>query len=217
MEISEGGKKFGKRTIIKYLKELSVNRNKMVIVKCDCGKESKVCLSILKRGKQNQCISCSVKTHGMSSTKEFSIWNGIKNRCNGAKEDDFKNYTLKGIKVCDRWKKSFENFYEDMGPAPTKNHSIDRYDGAKDYSPDNCRWATKSEQALNTKKRNKKDSLPRNVYRTPYGYMARLRGMDGKKICLGTFPSIVKAEKAALFAYFRIHHDLPPEYRYENK
>lgn len=59
--------------------------------------------------------------------------------------------------MCQRWQDSFDNFIADMGPKPTPQHSLDRINNDKGYSPDNCRWATTAEQASN--KRPRKDSV----------------------------------------------------------
>jgi len=57
-------------------------------------------------------------------------------------------YGAKGIKVCDRWRDNFESFLADMGPRPSKGHSIGRIDPSKDYFSENCRWETNNQQAL---------------------------------------------------------------------
>jgi hemin uptake protein HemP len=76
----------------------------------------------------------------------------MKNRCYNKNGEDYPEYGAKGIKVCDRWRKSFENFFADMGKRPSKTHSIDRYPNKKgNYNPSNCRWATKKEQSRNLK------------------------------------------------------------------
>lgn len=84
--------------------------------------------------------------------KEYSVWRGIQARCYTSNRKDSHLYFDKGIKVCDRWlepKSGFFNFLADMGERPTDKHSIDRIDGSKGYSPDNCRWATAAEQGRN--------------------------------------------------------------------
>jgi hypothetical protein len=86
----------------------------------------------------------------------YSIWQGMLRRCDNHRIKAFKDYGGRGIKVCDRWKDSFQNFIEDMGERP-HGASIDRIDNDGDYAPENCRWATRKEQ-----QRNRRD----NVYVT---------------------------------------------------
>lgn len=91
-----------------------------------------------------------MRTHGLSKTTEYNIWSTMITRCHTPTNKRFPLYGGKGVTVCDRWRHSFENFLADVGPRPSKKHSIDRYpDPHGNYEPGNVRWATQKEQCNN--------------------------------------------------------------------
>ncbi|WP_417353520.1 hypothetical protein [Flavobacterium alkalisoli] len=92
--------------------------------------------------------------HGLYKSPEYKVWTEMKRRCHKETASGYERYGGRGISVCDRWKDSFSAFYEDMGPRPSVNHSIDRMDNDGNYEPSNCRWATNSEQMKNRGKIN---------------------------------------------------------------
>ena len=88
-----------------------------------------------------------MKTHGMSNTPIYRVWDRMKARCQNPASTKFCVYGLRGIKVCERWQ-CFENFYADMGECPI-GLSLDRINTNGNYEPGNCRWASQREQQRN--------------------------------------------------------------------
>lgn len=103
------------------------------------------------------------KRTARSDTKEYIAWRGMLARCYKPTEQAYRFYGAIGHYVCERWRNSFDAFLSDVGPAPSRLHSIDRADTLKHYTcgkcdecvqksdPANCRWATKAQQVHNQK------------------------------------------------------------------
>lgn len=153
------GQKFGR---LKVIRESGRNKFKQIewLCLCDCGKEVSVVVARLNSGHTQSCgcllveRSAEARTkHGCRHTAEYHTWLDMKQRCSNPKNSGFPNYGGRGIKVCDRWKNSFENFLSDVGERPSPNHSLDRYpDMNGDYEPNNFRWATIDQQQNNVRK-----------------------------------------------------------------
>ena len=148
------GRKFGKLTAIRPFCQ---NRAKQYLweCKCECGGTSVVVGSNLIRGNTKACgcvriteIADRTRKHGMSKERIFSIWVGMRKRCNNKKSAAYKDYGGRGISISEEWG-VFENFYNDMKDGYSHNLSLDRIDPNGNYCKENCRWATAKTQNNN--------------------------------------------------------------------
>ena len=150
------GKRFGRLVVLDY------EGKKHWRCLCDCGKIHSTASYSLTRGRTKSCGCFNIDaakeraTHRMCDSPEYGIWSGMIQRCTNSGRKRYKDYGGRGIAVCDRWLK-FENFYADMGNRPSNVHTIERINSEGNYAPENCVWATQTQQQRN--RRNLKLSL----------------------------------------------------------
>jgi hypothetical protein len=149
------GKKLNCLIAIKHI------HSKKWLFQCDCGNERIGKKSYFMNGMMKCCgKKCSLSrgkiTHGFRKKDEtnpdiiriYRIWKGVRQRCLNKNNPSYYNYGGRGITIISSWNK-FENFLAEMGMPPTNKHSLDRIDNNGNYSKQNCRWATNTEQTRN--------------------------------------------------------------------
>jgi hypothetical protein len=140
------GVKKGRLVCIKEL-------GKKLLCKCDCGVEKEIYRGNFIAGYTSSCgcyrdgqVSKANTVHGERQNPIYYIWQAMKRRCYNHMHRAYPWYGGKGVGVCDRWQE-FKNFYEDMNEGYFKGLTLDRKNPLKDYSKENCAWATKSENS----------------------------------------------------------------------
>lgn len=156
------GMRYGRWLVMGYSHASRSNGAACWFCQCDCGTVKTVKSTYLRSG-QSQSCGCLVREkllaanlkHGQSSsvnqkaTPEYATWSAMIHRCENPKYRGYARYGGRGIGICARWRNLFQCFLTDMGKRPSPNHSLDRINNDGNYTPENCRWATKSEQARN--------------------------------------------------------------------
>ena len=193
------GKKFNMLTVVKRVANQG-NYSRYFCL-CDCGNTRLVLGQNLRSGRVKDCgcvsqvlrnkhisKNTSVRTHGLSRTRLYNIWLGMRDRCSREKNQDYNLYGGRGIKVCEEWKNDFLTFREwALKNGYKSDLSIDRIDPNGNYEPANCRWITLTEQTYN--KRN-----TRKIYYKEIGKTAR------------EWSSILKCSPNSIYAYTKKHN-----------
>lgn len=129
------------------------------VCQCDCGKTRQVKSASLLSGESQSCgclqreVACEEQyRHGQARTLLYRLWAQMIQRCHNPKNHAYKNYGGRGIHVCERWRRSFLAFREDMGEKPSPAHTLERLDNKLGYSRENCTWALRSHQLRNTRR-----------------------------------------------------------------
>ncbi len=156
-------KRFGKLVAIERCKNISGKTAWKC--KCDCGNTTYVSTSNLSCNRIRSCGCLKLEkllerstTHNQRHTILYSVWRGLRQRCNNPKHNSYHNYGGRGIKVCDEWDKSFQSFYDwaYANGYSTENQkdeklklTLDRIDNNGNYEPSNCRWVDRKTQTRN--------------------------------------------------------------------
>lgn len=162
--------------------------------RCDCG-AYKIIRGVSVTSGDSRSCGCLQREltierqlrHGEAvgdGTPTYRSWFSMKQRCYNPANIGYHNYGGRGIAVCERWLHSFENFYADMGQRPSLDYSIERMNNNKGYSPDNCKWATRTEQQRNRR-------------------YNRLLTLHGTTMCLAEWTELLGLSEGLLFNRLR--------------
>lgn len=212
------GQRFGRLTVLESCENKTKSSGKWYSCECDCGNIISVSTQGLRRGTTKSCgclnselTAARNKTHGLRHHPLYSVWMSMHHRCYKENSNVYDYYGGRGIKVCDRWigDEGLLNFIQDMGERP-EGMSLDRTDTDGDYSPENCRWASKGTQSFNRRHPGNSSSKKAGVYKFKKkkvwtGKWKAIIKVNKKVIYLGTFDTedeAIQAREAAEVKYF---------------
>lgn len=194
--------------------EINIPRkDRQFTYKCICGNEGAATPFHIVNGVVKSC-GClhkelasangkKSKTHGMTNTRPFRIWMGMKTRCDNTKVQEYPDYGGRGITYCDKWK-TFEGFWEDMQEGYSDHLTLDRVDTNGNYGKNNCSWENMSVQSHHRRSRKGSSSDYVGVFARKVGFEA-VFCKDGIVKYLGKFPTELLAAIAYDDAYEEVY------------
>ncbi len=196
------GHKYNLLTVIgRDLKQnLNKNKSSMWKCRCDCGNITTVSSSNLRFNGVKSCGCLPIKNrtkHSLSSSKEYSSWHHMKQRCLNSNSDSYNYYGGRGITICEEWIDSFEQFYKDVGSMPAKGYTLDRINTNGNYEPSNCKWSTRKEQSINRRGLKIKNKVEADKIRKLYasGNYTQQELADKYNCCLGTISDVINKKR----------------------
>lgn len=207
------GKRFGELLVVSKLPKEPWRKDGHTLYNCvcSCGNYTIRASNNLKRSKSCGCLNGGKYGNDIRTRyyRLYHIWQSMRRRCNSKNDMSYRNYGMRGIKVCDEWNDfrvfmdwAYANGYSDS--ATRKECTIDRINPDGDYKPENCRWVNSGVQALNKRKVQSKTGV-RGVWLTKSGKYHAVISVNNKRICLGTYKDIkdaIKARREAEMKYF---------------
>jgi len=193
------GKRYGKMIVLNML-DIEYGKKRKVVCQCDCGTVKSCDISDLRNGKIISCgcahNGCYFK-HNKTNARIYYTWSSMMQRCHNSNARAYKNYGGRGIRVCEEWHDAESFIKWAMANGYSDDLTIERKNVNGNYCPENCIFATRMQQARNTRVRHDNTSgTPGVYYRKENGKWRSAIGVDGKFIWLGSFDT----EEAAALA-----------------